>query len=106
MTFQYTARQLLDAAMWAKTHPEQRVTIHIQDWFSTELTGAQWRQWFRNCLDRKINRATGHAGRKWETDWQTEMHRASRQLNTPRLALHWLPHELKERFAHRLAERG
>ena len=43
-------------------------------------------------------------GRKWGDSWQTETRRAARQLNTPRLAIHWLPIWLKDRFSHRLGE--
>jgi hypothetical protein len=41
-------------------------------------------------------------GRKWDPDWERAMIQASRQLNTPRLIIRYLPSELKERFAHRL----
>jgi hypothetical protein len=33
------------------------------------------------------------------------MARAARDLNHPRLVIHWLPPELRERFGHRLATR-
>jgi hypothetical protein len=41
-------------------------------------------------------------GRKWSYEWQVEMMRASRSLNTPRLVISWLPLEIRERFTHRL----
>jgi len=43
-------------------------------------------------------------GRKWDDDWQLAMSHARHQLNTPRLAIHWLPADLRERFADRLCE--
>lgn len=55
-------------------------------------------------LHDRINRHLpwfGH-GRKWSYEWQVEACRAARDLNTPRLAIHWLPAWLKPRFAHRL----
>lgn len=58
----------------------------------------------RAGLDDRINRhipAYGR-GRKWDPNWQTETARAARALNTPRLAIHWLPPHLRERFASRL----
>lgn len=41
-------------------------------------------------------------GRKWRSDWQRETLQAAGKLNTPRLAIHWLPAHLRDRFAHRL----
>lgn len=43
-------------------------------------------------------------GRKWDAGWQIEMRRAARDLNHPRLAIHWLPTDLRGRFADRLRE--
>lgn len=42
-------------------------------------------------------------GRKWSYEWQVETLRAARALNTPRLAIHWLPSWLKPRFSHRIS---
>jgi len=42
-------------------------------------------------------------GRKWDWVWQSETLRAAIKLNTPRLAIHWLPVWLRARFAGRLA---
>lgn len=43
-------------------------------------------------------------GRKWESDWQAGMWRASRDVNNPRLLIHWLPPELMKvaRFKERV----
>lgn len=43
-------------------------------------------------------------GRKWDPNWQAEMRRAANDLNCPRLVIHWLPPDLRSRFAHRLAQ--
>ncbi|MCP4878276.1 MAG: hypothetical protein GY896_22720 [Gammaproteobacteria bacterium] len=61
---------------------------------------------FRAGLHDRINRhIPGYGvGRKWDSDWQRCIANVARQLNTPRLIIHWLPKELKERFAHRLWE--
>lgn len=40
--------------------------------------------------------------RKWDWQWQADMARAARDLNTPRLCIHWLPPELRARFANRI----
>ncbi len=60
---------------------------------------------FRAGLHDRINRHLPRygKGRKWDPQWQIETYRAARDLNTPRLALHWLPAWLKARFAHRIA---
>jgi hypothetical protein len=41
-------------------------------------------------------------GRKWDEQWQLDTRRASRDLNHPRLVIHWLPSWLKARFGHRI----
>lgn len=60
---------------------------------------------FRDGLHDRINRHIPDygKGRKWDRDWFWMMWRAARDLNTPRLAIHWLPPELRERFEHRMA---
>lgn len=60
---------------------------------------------FRAGLDDRINRhIPGYGrGRKWDSQWQIEARRASRDLNQPRLVIRWLPDWLKPRFAERLA---
>lgn len=60
---------------------------------------------FRDGLHDRINRHLPWygKGRKWEGDWQRETLQAALALNTPRLAIHWLPPHLKKRFWHRLS---
>lgn len=41
-------------------------------------------------------------GRKWDQMWQVETRRTAQNVNTPRLAIHWLPMEWRQRFEHRL----
>ena len=43
--------------------------------------------------------------RKLSADWQRAMTQAASALNTPRLVIHWLPADLRKRFAHRLFDR-
>lgn len=61
---------------------------------------------FRAGMHDRINRhVDGYGvGRKWDDDWFRGMGHAARQLNTPRLRLHWLPRELHARFGERLCE--
>jgi hypothetical protein len=61
----------------------------------------------RAGIDDRINRhdkAYG-VGRKWDSEWWWDTWRASRDLRQSRLAIHWIPRDLKERFGHRIAER-
>lgn len=62
-------------------------------------------QQFRDGMHDRINRHTpGYGrGRKWSDDYQRAMAYSARLLNTPRLRLHWLPADLRIRFAARLA---
>jgi hypothetical protein len=104
MTTHYTIQQLRDTLAWAKANPTQQIRIHFADWTKQIYTGTEWRQWFRQCLDRKISRSLPVRGRKEEPDWQRAMRYAQRQLNHPRLCIDWLPPELRQRFAHRLRQ--
>ena len=42
-------------------------------------------------------------GRKWDSTWQADMMRTGRDVNTPRLAVHWMPVEFRARVGHRLS---
>lgn len=58
-------------------------------------------------LDDRINRhIPGFGiGRKWSEDWQRECVYTAALLRNPRLAIDWLPMDLKKRLSHRLRER-
>lgn len=62
----------------------------------------------RYGLHDRINRhIPGYGrGRKWHADWQRAALQASHALNTPRLAIHWLPADLMRipRFRDRVAQ--
>lgn len=100
MSRTYTARSIVACHGWCRTHPAGGVPIDRM----TVLTAEEWLRWFRERLDAKISsHIVGfEVGRKWNLDYQAEIRRAARELNTPRLAIHWLPKDLKQRFAHRL----
>jgi hypothetical protein len=101
MVFRYTVKMLLEVKEWFKTHPGGIVKPH-GTWPPVELDEEGWHRWFRECLARKINRNEKPRGRKDCPEWRREIERAARDLNRPRLIIHWLPSELRERFAHRL----
>lgn len=100
----YTVRQLIETHRAAKAWPQDAPFIRV-DW-CTVLTAREWLAWFRERLLMKIQyngEGTTRSGwRKMQREWQVEMDRAARALNTPRLVIHWLPPDLKTRFAHRL----
>lgn len=79
----------------------------VQGWdhFATDA-GAILRA-IREGVHDRINRRLpwSQEGRKWAPIWQRDMARAARELNHPRLCIHWLPPDLRERFGHRLATR-
>lgn len=97
--------QLKATLAFAKAHQADGSMIHVTDtggWPRT-YTGAAYRRWFRECLMRKIDReAPASRGRKDCRNWFMEQWRASRELNQPRLVIHWLPPNLAARFPHRL----
>jgi hypothetical protein len=82
------------------------------NWFSESK--AETLRHFRRGLHDRINRRIdgfGHTlrpvqprGRKECYEWQVETRRAAQALNTPRLAIHWLPPWLRNRFAHKLSD--
>lgn len=82
-----------------------RALVRGWDHFPTEAGAIL--QALREGLHDRINRrlAWSQDGRKWAPIWQRDMARAARDLNHPRLRIHWLPPELRERFGHRLATR-
>lgn len=92
------------AVAWAlllKAEPESGVDGFD---YGTVTAAAVLRE-MRHGLHDRINRHTPNhgKGRKWDPDWQRATRHAARELNTPRLRIHWLPAWLKGRFAHRLA---
>lgn len=103
--FRYSLRLLLQTAQWARQHPDGLIEPYGL-WPPQELTGRQWRAWFVGCLMQKITGAPRVPRRKDTPEWWQETVRTARALNTPRLAIHWLPPEWRARFAHRLSERG
>jgi len=74
------------------------------DHFATDA-GAILRA-LREGMHDRINRrlAWSQDTRKWSPIWQRDMARASRDLNHPRLVIHWLPMDLRARFGHRLRD--
>lgn len=86
----------------AKANPNQTFSHGLTCWHP--CTGSEIVDQFRASLHERINRhIPGRAGRKWESNWFWEIYRAAKMLNTPRVAIHWLPVDLKSRFSHRLA---
>jgi len=101
MAFQYSIRQLREVRDFFKEHPEGLVKLG-RVWPSDTLTSGEWHCWFMRCLHKRINRHQGSRGRKDTREWFIEMRRVQHQLNTPRLIIHWLPVDLRDRFSHRL----
>jgi len=74
------------------------------------VTGATVLAEFREGVHDRINRhdPTYGKGRKWASEWFWDTMRAARALNTPRLRVYAseVPMWLRERVAHRLADRA
>ena len=60
----------------------------------------------RAGLAARINRhlPTYGRGRKWSDDWQRAALQTARAVNTPRLAVRWVPVDLRARLAHRISK--
>jgi hypothetical protein len=99
----YDSRQLGAVLTYCKQHPGEPLPRVPQQPWPLDMTTDAWRRWFDGCLMTKINRTLpASRGRKDCSTWYWEQWRASRALNTPRLRIHWLPNDVKERFAQRL----
>lgn len=91
----------------AKTMSPDTVLPHgLRGW--SPVTVGECLAEFRDGLEERINIRGGikFTGRKHDSDWQRATTHAARELNTPRLRIHWLPSWLRERFAHRIADRS
>jgi len=100
---QYTVPQLRQALAFAKEHPAGTIKVVDTGGWPRTYAGNEYRAWFRDCLMHKINRTLpASRGRKDNRTWFMEQWRASRDLNTPRLIIDWLPADLARRFATRL----
>lgn len=60
---------------------------------------------FSEAVHQRINAYVPwyRIGRKWSDGWQISALVAAREVNTPRLRVHWLPLEFRNRLTHRLA---
>lgn len=79
--------------------------VQAGQWDAFPTTASRTLRDLRAGLHDRINRQLPHfgQGRKWSDDWQLNTSRAARELNTPRLRIHYLPPHLRARFGHRLA---
>lgn len=114
----YSVTMLLQVKRAFDEHPNAIFTVPDL-WPEQRLTKAQWHAWFVACLDEKITSKMprtalsaprhGTANRRTRpcsicADCAAELSRAARALNSPRLAIYWLPSCLKGRFSHRLRD--
>jgi hypothetical protein len=90
----------------AKANPDAMFRYGLTTWWP--VTGADIRRQFMDGVNDRINRhLAGYGkGRKWSPDWQREAIQTAGRINTPRLAIDWLPQDFKARFAHRLRDRA
>lgn len=100
MSVGYSIKKLKEVSQWFRDHPTGMLRVHT--WPVQELNQEDWRKWFIDCLNTKINRFQSLRGRKDTPEYFWEMMRTQRELNNPRLIIHWLPRDLKKRFAYRM----
>ena len=111
----YTADQIRCAAWYVRSYRQaiekarQGIKIKI-DWACSGLDEAGLRKEFITALFSRIDSKAGikHAGRKWQSNYQTELMRDCRNIRdhaTSRLAVHQIiTPELKTRFGHIVSE--
>lgn len=98
-----SVRAYVAAVKRAKAEPSTTFRAGLETWWPT--AGLEVRGQFNRALHARINsRIPGYdVGRKWQPQWQADAMRAAHDVNTPRLAIRWLPSDLRARFAHRLS---
>lgn len=86
----------------AKAHPQATYPHGLTGWW--QVQGYEIVEQYMAGVHDRINRhIPGYGkGHRWGEPYQTETKRAAIALNQPRLIIHWLPHWLRTRFAHRL----
>ena len=95
----YSVATLISLLADVKRWPEMRIKI---DWHR-EMSGEEWRAWFRKCLHRKINRGLEMSSRKYNPEWFEGMRRAANLLNSRAvIRSHDLPISLRGRFRSRI----
>ena len=100
-----TLREYVRSWRILKTLPPDREVARFA-WYP--MQAAEILRELRRGMHDRINRHLPDygKGRKWDADWQRAMRHAANDLNHPRLVIHYLPPDLKARFAHRLAQAG
>ncbi len=109
MGYQYSIKQLIKVKKWFDTNPDGMIDIPGM-WPELRLSKSDWHDWFIKCLNEKINSndyPRRDTWRKMDYDYWCEMRRAQTELNYrgkngSKLVIHWLPKDLKTRFADRL----
>lgn len=74
------------------------------DWYPVPAREVLWK--LRAGMHDRTNRhlPTYGRGRKWDPQWQADVARTARDMNTPRLRVYWAPADYRARLAHRLAD--
>jgi hypothetical protein len=89
--------------------PETAVT----GFFSAPSTAQATLREIRKAMHERISEAIPYRhrgsasplppiGRKWGSDWQRAARYCAREVNTPRLIVRYVPHDFRERLAHRI----
>ena len=75
-----TARNILTAKRWLRDNPGGTIKTGI--WTDETWTAKQFRAWFLNCLNAKINRNDPRANwRKMTPEYQIDLWRDVREVN-------------------------
>lgn len=98
----YSARSLV------ATYRAARAGQHIAtgDWVKPSLSPDEFREWFRDCLERKISSQDARQieGRKTGDEYQTELKRLRRYVGN-RVVVDWIAPVLGARVQQAMAHR-
>jgi hypothetical protein len=72
---EYTTRELIDCYKFLRQDPLEHA-VAVDTWTSRLMYWAEWRHWFRKCLDRKITTRGGDTvrGRKDTEEYQRTLY--------------------------------
>lgn len=86
-----------------KWHPD--MPFVKTDWH-TVLTAMQWREWFLECLNHKINREMVYTGKKYSEEWQLNCWRLAKMINSRAVVrerdLNGMSQKYKTKLVHRI----
>jgi hypothetical protein len=99
MTRHATPKSIKAAKEWFQQNPGCKLQVS----WSEHWTEGDFKRWLKGCVHARASRGLTATGRKYSDDYQTQMRRFSREINS-NVVIRYIPalDGLRERFAHRV----